>query len=633
MAPKITPVVGPPMIGASSGSTTVPERMEIRELYKDTQMWELFLLGLLSFQKSFDEKSPQTSYARIAGIHGAPYETPWNEVDRAFMGKKNVPPNPNRKGGYCMHSSNLFATWHRPYVALFEQELYKHVQKEAANYNLSAKAVNFRLPYWDWGLQRGKGDLDAVYPTAIFGKKTVDIHLSNPPKTIRNPLASFQIDEHSELAGTSFKIPQQATGPSEGPTWRNVRKGAWGIKPSDVMGLLLARNGKIPFNTFCTGNSKVATTGVEGYSSLEALHDGIHSAIGGHMGFLATAANVDRLLAMYQALWPNNRMDGFTEVGGGLTTDTNELLNETTKLLGYQSIGLRLPGDIRRDPPRPPGPSEYHTWLEKKVSSYGSDSLPPPRRVARTAMRRRMEMEPEPEPGPEPEPEPVLRLAGDNQGTINSTDTNNPIGIPATEAQNTFAGPLGAATTSTSAELQGDSDSDTLLYDLWTANIRTEKHGLGQPYDIFIMLGSVPADPKTWDTHSHTVNIVAVLGQDADTGCEKCAVDMTERLCITATVSLTEALVEHLEDEGKSLTAMDDDSVAAYLQEQLHWRVALKGRTEVPRERVPGLKVVVSAVTMQLDENGVPVYDDDGPRLFVDVTRGRPAGCGSVDEV
>jgi hypothetical protein len=45
----------------------VPERKEIRELYKDTQMWELFLLGLLSFQKSFDKKSPHTSYASIAG--------------------------------------------------------------------------------------------------------------------------------------------------------------------------------------------------------------------------------------------------------------------------------------------------------------------------------------------------------------------------------------------------------------------------------------------------------------------------------------------------------------------------------------------------------------------------------------
>jgi len=99
---------------------------------------------------------------------------------------------------------------------------------------------------------------------------------------------------------------------------------------------------------------------------------------------------------------------------------------------------------------------------------------------------------------------------------------------------------------------------------------------------------------------------------------------MQERLCITGTVSLTEALIEHLENDGKSLAELDDESMERYLRETLHWRVALKDQTEVLREMVP-------AVTMRLDENGVPVCDAE-PRLFVDVTKGRPAGCGAVDE-
>ena len=40
---------------------------------------------------------------------------------------------------------------------------------------------------------------------------------------------------------------------------------------------------------------------------------------------------------------------------------------------------------------------------------------------------------------------------------------------------------------------------------------------------------------------------------------------MTEWLCITITVSLTEALVDHLENQGKSLTAIDDGLAAGYL--------------------------------------------------------------------
>lgn len=44
---------------------------------------------------------------------------------------------------------------------------------------------------------------------------------------------------------------------------------------------------------------------------------------------------MDRLLAIYQALWPNNRMQDFVEDDGELTTDTNDLLTESTKLYPF----------------------------------------------------------------------------------------------------------------------------------------------------------------------------------------------------------------------------------------------------------------------------------------------------------
>ena len=43
------------------------------------------------------------------GIHGRPY-LPWDGVGTA----------PGDGGGYCTHTSNLFLTWHRPYLALYE---------------------------------------------------------------------------------------------------------------------------------------------------------------------------------------------------------------------------------------------------------------------------------------------------------------------------------------------------------------------------------------------------------------------------------------------------------------------------------------------------------------------------------
>jgi tyrosinase len=46
----------------------------------------------------------------FVGIHGRPY-IPWDGV-QAVPGGSGT--------GYCTHSSVLFLTWHRPFLALFE---------------------------------------------------------------------------------------------------------------------------------------------------------------------------------------------------------------------------------------------------------------------------------------------------------------------------------------------------------------------------------------------------------------------------------------------------------------------------------------------------------------------------------
>ncbi len=53
-----------------------------------------------------------------SGIHGLPYAS-YSGVTDKVMGIVGTSQN----GGYCMHSSTLFGTWHRPYVALFEVRL------------------------------------------------------------------------------------------------------------------------------------------------------------------------------------------------------------------------------------------------------------------------------------------------------------------------------------------------------------------------------------------------------------------------------------------------------------------------------------------------------------------------------
>ena len=61
-----------------------------------------------------------TMTADIEGIHGLPYTTwPKREWNKDIPGKK-IDPEKDWFGGFCTHSSILFLTWHRPYLALFE---------------------------------------------------------------------------------------------------------------------------------------------------------------------------------------------------------------------------------------------------------------------------------------------------------------------------------------------------------------------------------------------------------------------------------------------------------------------------------------------------------------------------------
>jgi tyrosinase len=82
-------------------------------------------------------------------------------------------------------------TWHRPYLAFFEQILARHVRKAAKQYPVetidayTAAAQSFRIPYWDWAQ-------DASLPPAVV-EPTVNFDgPAGPAATMRNPLYSFQ---------------------------------------------------------------------------------------------------------------------------------------------------------------------------------------------------------------------------------------------------------------------------------------------------------------------------------------------------------------------------------------------------------------------------------------------------------
>lgn len=168
-----------------AGNGTPPPRLEIRKLRENNAQWNLYLLGLNEFYYA-KQQTEKTSYYQVAGIHGRPF-TAWD----------NVPFGNGLGGGYCPHSSTLFPTWHRPYLALYEQTLYDIIQDVAKTFNsaeYTQAAQTFRVPYWDWAADVPKGK--HVLPDTISGSAYIVLTVpkgTSPTgtKTISNPLFRY----------------------------------------------------------------------------------------------------------------------------------------------------------------------------------------------------------------------------------------------------------------------------------------------------------------------------------------------------------------------------------------------------------------------------------------------------------
>ncbi|PWY95168.1 Di-copper centre-containing protein [Aspergillus sclerotioniger CBS 115572] len=112
----------------------------------------LFVEALTALQNT--DYTEKLSYFRLAGIHSAPW-TEWDGVP----GRPYNPDHPDNEGrGFCVHGNYTFPTWHRAYLALYEQVLSEamvrfinqsHVPAQVKEEWLN-EAKQWRLPYWDF---------------------------------------------------------------------------------------------------------------------------------------------------------------------------------------------------------------------------------------------------------------------------------------------------------------------------------------------------------------------------------------------------------------------------------------------------------------------------------------------------
>ena len=115
-----------PQGGVNTATGQRPCRQEFSTFKNSGPAFDLYILSLQRFQQQ--NQSALLSYYQVAGevpplvsytwlltnyqgIHGRPFIA-WDNVQGSFQ------------AGYCTHSSILFPSWHRPYMALFEVDFH-----------------------------------------------------------------------------------------------------------------------------------------------------------------------------------------------------------------------------------------------------------------------------------------------------------------------------------------------------------------------------------------------------------------------------------------------------------------------------------------------------------------------------
>ncbi|KAK2054513.1 Di-copper centre-containing protein [Colletotrichum caudatum] len=289
--------------GVDSTSGQRPIRQNINDLQGSGAQWDLYILGLAAMQRDAPEND-MLSYFQISGIHGRPY-IPWNGVQAVSGGSG---------GGYCPHG----------------QVLGSHIQAIAANYSGSraeeykTAADNWRHPYWDWAADGG-----AQLPS-VATQATITVNGPGGQVNVANPLLGYKW-QRFPLNTASNYFPTSGDRNCWGfPVTTRWPDSNGNNRPSLANQQLSQDDLKAnTYNVFTTATDyeTMASTQSSG-NSFEDVHNAVHSAIYAVMAYIEYSAfdplfmlhhtNVDRLIAMWQAIHYNDKTQTQTLPSGGL---------------------------------------------------------------------------------------------------------------------------------------------------------------------------------------------------------------------------------------------------------------------------------------------------------------------------
>ncbi|KAA8897513.1 hypothetical protein FN846DRAFT_783234 [Sphaerosporella brunnea] len=308
-----------PVTGAVDGGVQL--RQPVQRLQADADAWNMYILGLTRMMQVAEAND--LSYYQISGIHGLPH-IPWQEP---------ASDSQDTDYGYCTHASGLFGTWHRPYVALFEQRVVFHAVSEAGKFadpdrsRYVAAAQRVRLPYWDWSVDNSR--IPSIVMQTTISVVSPDSSGRAQRTTIRNPLYSYrftnQAFKNEYFSGLYQQAAETLRQPTSPRTSQNNVANAAMMQNYDTRRQNTYNLFSIPSFAEFSSTAVSASGAPNTWTSVESIHNQVHASVGGttpglmgHMSLVDLSsfdpifwmhhANVDRLVAIYQAIYPNRRV-------------------------------------------------------------------------------------------------------------------------------------------------------------------------------------------------------------------------------------------------------------------------------------------------------------------------------------
>ncbi|OLL25128.1 Tyrosinase [Neolecta irregularis DAH-3] len=641
-----------------------PPRKEIREFVKDADVLNLFILANAELQKAAEDSV--TSWFQIAGsllargsltgsgIHGRPYV--------AWDGVTTNSSDPSR------------ASWHRPFVSLYEQSVYLAAQKIAGEFPQKSRsrwleaASLLRVPYWDFAL-------DITLPDIFLRDETVIVTTPTGQQTIPNPLYSFKFNPVGKDFGENG--PQWAIWPRTLRYPNNTRANATS-QPRRVSASLNNIRQHIRDRTYALlthvkswevfSNHTFTEEHPHAYDSVESIHDTLHVVVGGegHMAspdfaafdsiFWLLHVQVDRLTAIWQTINPDvwvtpgpSPFGTFMSAMGSLVHADSDLYPFHIDDLKYwnsnacrdwNQLGYTYPDFVLAGKQ---SPSSLQQFMLGRVSELYSPQMFKNIPVAATPnigkdvfvqqsdlvkARDAQVLSGKVKPSEtEPKSHPLKTSVFEKKSTVS---------LPSVTSGKTSEGPHLQTGKNLGDQVSWDDRTedkfdimqshsiphDSNGYREWLVNLRILKYAVHGSFFIYIFLGPVPEDSDNWATTKTMVGLHSVFANPPSSRCGNCERQRDANIITSGTIPLTGALIEaHI--------GLDQSQVEPYLRANLHWRVQKVDGTVVEKNDVTSLTVSVSSAWISFEQGdnlGPPIPRRSDWITHRSVTRGRRGG-------